>query len=229
MKSQTNESVKSADLQTVQTLTMDKLEQACQKFMLAQVVHDSAHDINHIKRVVKNAKQIAANEQADMWVVTAAAWLHDCVTFPKSHPDNKKASGFAAQAACDFLSEIGFPIDKLQGVFHAVEAHSFSANIKATTIEAKVVQDADRLDGLGAVGVARCYAVAGKLGSKLYNEHDPFCHDRKPDSKIAAVDHFYEKLFKTAETLQTTTAKQMAEQRVSYMKLFLEQLGTEIG
>lgn len=221
MKSQTNE--------TLKPLSLEGLERACEQFMLQQVVHDTAHDINHIKRVVKNAMQIAKSEQADIWVVTAAAWLHDCVTFPKNHPDNKKASGFAAQAACDFLSEIGFPEDKLQDVFHAVEAHSYSANIKTTTLEAKVVQDADRLDGLGAVGIARCYAVAGKLGSKLYNEQDPFCRDRLPDSKVAAVDHFYEKLFKTAETLQTTTAKHIAEQRVSYMKTFLDQLGTEIG
>ncbi|WP_232842779.1 HD domain-containing protein [Psychrosphaera ytuae] len=233
MKSQTSESVQSESKlnsdEPSSLLSLDFLEEACQKFMLEQVVHDTAHDINHIKRVVKNAKQIAVDEQADIWVVTAAAWLHDCVTFPKNHPDNKRASGFAAKAACEFLSSIGFPENKLAGVFHAVEAHSYSANITATSLEAKVVQDADRLDGLGAVGVARCYAVAGKLGSKLYNEHDPFCQARQPDSKTAAVDHFYEKLFKTATTLQTATAKRIAEQRVEFMEDFLTQLRTEIS
>ena len=83
MKSQTSESVQSESKlnsdEAPSLLSLDCLEEACQKFMLEQVVHDTAHDINHIKRVVKNAKQIAVDEQADMLVVTAAAWLHDCV------------------------------------------------------------------------------------------------------------------------------------------------------
>lgn len=207
----------------------ESLEQKYEAFMRAQPVHDSAHDINHIKRVVKNAKAIAEQENADLEIVTAAAWLHDCVTFPKNHPDNKKASGFAAQRAIEFLAEVGFAEHKLHGVFHAIEAHSYSANIQTKSIEAKVVQDADRLDGLGAVGIARCFTVSGKLGSALYGNVDPFCEERTPDSKVSAVDHFYEKLFKTAQTLHTQSAKKIAKQRVDFMKVFLTQLGTEIS
>lgn len=214
---------------SAETKSIDLLEQECEKFMRSQPVHDSAHDINHIKRVVKNAKRIAIAEDADLWIVTASAWLHDCVTFPKNHPDNKKASGFAAQLAVEFLSGIEFPKEKLDGVYHAVEAHSYSANINTRSLEAKVVQDADRLDGLGAVGIARCFTVSGKLGSALYHTEDPFCNERLPDSKLAAVDHFFEKLFKTAETLKTDTAKAMANERVSFMNTYLKQLGTEIS
>ncbi len=209
--------------------SLETLESACLAFMTDQPIHDSAHDINHIKRVVNNAKLIASGESADLWIVIAAAWLHDCITFPKNDPNNKKASQFAAHAAVEFLSTRGFPEEKLNGVFHAVEAHSYSANIATQTLEAEIVQDADRLDGLGAIGIARCFTVSGKLGSALYNNDDPFCNNRNPDSKLAAVDHFYEKLFKTAEQMKTATGKMVANERVNYMKQFLEQLGTEIG
>lgn len=197
--------------------------------MLQQPSHDSAHDINHIKRVVKNAKIICSEEGADIWIVTAAAWLHDCVTLPKNHPDNNKASQMAGALAVDFLSQHGFPKDKLDSVKHAIEAHSYSARINPTTIEAQVVQDADRLDGLGAIGIARCFMVAGKLDNKIYGEQDPFCENRMPDSKYAAVDHFYEKLFKTAESLKTHAAKAMAKQRIDFMQAYLTQMSDEIG
>jgi uncharacterized protein len=209
--------------------SLNKLEQLCQQFMEKQPIHDSAHDINHIKRVVNNAKQIAEQEQADMWIVIAAAWLHDCVTYPKNHPDNKLASQKAGDVAVSFLQEHGFPAEKLDAVKHAVAAHSYSANIKVESLEAQVVQDADRLDGLGAIGIARCFNVAGKLQSKIYAEDDPFCENRQPDSKLAAVDHFYEKLFKTAETLGTSAAKRMGKQRIEFMQLYLQQLRAEIG
>lgn len=212
-----------------QLIDLAQLEDKLQAFMLQQPVHDSAHDINHIKRVVKSAKTIAAAEGADLWVVVAAAWLHDCVTFPKNHPDNKKASGFAAKAASSFLSSIGFPVDKLPAVEHAVHAHSYSAAIETKSLEAEVVQDADRLDGLGAVGIARCFSVSGKLGSALYHTDDPFCDNRTPDSKLSAVDHFYEKLFNTASTLKTKTGKALGTERVDFMRDYLEQLGSELG
>ena len=92
-----------------------------------------------------------------------------------------------------------------------------------------MVQDADRLDGLGAIGVSRCMLVAGKLGNKLYADEDPFCEIRQPDSKLAAVDHFYDKLFKTAKTMKTQEGLKEAERRVEFMKNFLRQLGQEMG
>lgn len=209
--------------------SLESLEKLCQDFMSKQVVHDTAHDINHIKRVVSNAKCIAEAEGADVWVVIAAAWLHDCVTYPKNDPRNKTSSIQAAKVATDFLRASGFPEHKLENVFHAVEAHSYSANITTTSLEAEVVQDADRLDGLGAVGIARCFAVSGKLGSAIYHTEDPFCESRNADSKLSAIDHFYEKLFRTAKTLKTTAGKELALKRVEFMELYLKQLGAEIG
>ena len=210
-------------------MNLELFEQQFEQFVLQQEIHDGAHDINHIKRVVSSAKKIAQAEQAELCVVIPAAWLHDCVSFPKSHPDNKKASALAAEKAVSFLREISYPEQYFTAIAHAIEAHSYSANIATKSLEAEVVQDADRLDGLGAVGVSRCMLVAGKLGNKLYADEDPFCEVRQPDSKLAAVDHFYDKLFKTAKTMKTQEGLKEAERRVEFMKNFLRQLGQEMG
>lgn len=210
-------------------MNLELFEQQFEQFVLQQEIHDGAHDINHIKRVVSSAKKIAQAEQAELCVVIPAAWLHDCVSFPKSHPDNKKASALAAEKAVSFLREIGYPEQYFTAIAHAIEAHSYSANIATESLEAEVVQDADRLDGLGAIGVSRCMLVAGKLGNKLYADEDPFCEIRQPDSKLAAVDHFYDKLFKTAKTMKTQEGLKEAERRVEFMKNFLRQLGQEMG
>lgn len=210
-------------------MTLDKFEALFEDFVLQQQIHDAAHDINHIKRVVSSAKKIGEQEQANMFVVVPAAWLHDCVSFPKSHPDNKRASVLAAKKAVEFLQQIAYPAEYFDAIAHAIAAHSYSANIATETLEAQVVQDADRLDGLGAIGVSRCMLVAGKLGSKLYSESDPFCETRQPDSKVAAVDHFYEKLFKTAKTMKTQAGLKEADKRVEFMKSYLGQLAAEMG
>lgn len=210
-------------------MDLSNFEPLFAEFIQQQQIHDAAHDLNHIKRVVKSAKLIAQQEGANLEIVVPAAWLHDCVSFPKNHPDNKRASVCAAEKAIEFLGTIHYPSVHYDAIYHAICAHSYSAKIPTETLEAQVVQDADRLDGLGAIGVSRCMLVAGKLDSKIYNNTDPFCENRPADSKIAAVDHFYEKLFKTAETMQTQAGKDEANRRVVFMKSFLNQLNTEIG
>jgi uncharacterized protein len=210
-------------------MNLEKLEQDCAEFILQQQIHDAAHDINHIKRVVASAKKLCAIEQANINVVLPAAWLHDCVSFPKNHPDNKRASTLAGEKAVEFLTSIDYPTEYLDAIAHAIKTHSYSANFTPETLEAQIVQDADRLDGLGAIGVSRCMLVSGKLGSKIYHTEDPFCQSRTPDSKVAAVDHFYEKLFKTAKTMTTKAGLQEAQKRVEFMQRFLAQLAAELG
>lgn len=192
---------------------------------------DSAHDIAHIKRVVTNAIQIAGleNEQADISIIRAAAWLHDCVILPKNHPDRNKASTLAARKAKKFLSDTDFPAEKIQAVTHAIEAHSYSAEIIPKTIEAKIVQDADRMDALGAIGIARCIQVGNSFGAKLYNPDDPFCESRPTNDNDWIIDHFYEKLFKLPDLMHTESAKKIARDRVKYMEGFLETLRKEIS
>lgn len=209
---------------------LKNLEKRCEEFIKKELQKesDSAHDINHIRRVVKNAKQILESEPADSEIVIAAAWLHDCVILPKDHPDRKKASTLAAEKAGEFLTLIKFPSEKLEGVKHAVVAHSFSAGIPPKTNEAKIVHDADRLDAIGAIGIARCLMIGGKLDRSLYEPNDPFSENRKPDDAVWTIDHFYEKLFKLPEKMQTKSAKKEADRRVQFMERYLQQLKREI-
>ena len=135
----------------------------------------------------------------------------------------------AAEKAMDILRELDYPGEYLQDIAHAIEAHSFSAKITPRTLEAKVVQDADRIDALGAVGIARCLLTAGVMDSSLYSPLDPFCREREPDDRRFAVDHFYTKLFRLKDSFQTRAARVEAEARTAYMQHYLEQLQHEIS
>jgi uncharacterized protein len=189
---------------------------------------DPAHDLSHFHRVVKTAKQICQTENGLREVVVPAAWLHDCVIIPKNDPRRSKASQLSAEYALKILQEIEYPAEHFAAISHAIEAHSFSANIPARTLEAKIVQDADRLDGLGAIGIARCFATAGLLKRPFYSEDDPFCELRAPNDRHFTIDHFYAKLFKTAVTLHTASGKAEGTRRVESMRTFLSHLREEI-
>ncbi len=189
---------------------------------------DPAHDLLHFKRVVKLAKSICEKEQAQAEIVIPAAWLHDFVIVPKNDPRRKQASQLSAEAAVQFLKEISYPEKYLHDIAHAIAAHSFSANIEPKTLEAKIVQDADRLDGLGAIGIARCFATAGLLKRPFYNEDDPFCEQRTTDDQQFTVDHFYAKLFKVANSLKTEAGRAEGLRRVDVMKIYLQELSCEI-
>lgn len=190
---------------------------------------DAAHGLPHLQRVVNAAKQIGKAEGAAMAVVLPAAWLHDCVALPKDHPDRRHASRAAANRAVAFLREAGYPSEHLDAIHHAIEAHSFSAGIAPRTLEAQVVQDADRLDALGGIGLARTLAVGTALGRPLYDPVDPFCEHRSPDDRTYTLDHFYTKLLTLAGSMQTVTGRAEAERRTAFLRSFLEQLRSELG
>lgn len=189
---------------------------------------DPAHDLSHFRRVVTTAKSLCELEGGDPAVVVPAAWLHDLINVPKNDPRRSQASRLSAEAATAFLREIGYPERHLAAIAHAIAGHSFSAGLPVDTLEAKIVQDADRLDGLGAIGIARCFTVAGLLKRPLYAPEDPFCEDREPDDALYTLDHFYRKLFKTAETLKTESGRAEGARRVAAMRRYLDDLAREI-
>ena len=199
------------------------------RFVADQPDADPGHGPTHLERVVATAVRLAEEEGARLDVVLPAAWLHDCVHVAKDSPDRAKASRLAADHALGFLEGAGYPAHSLPDVRHAIEAHSFSAGIVPRTIEAKVVQDADRLDALGAIGLARCLAVGTALGRPLYEPADPFCRARDPDDGGASVDHFYAKLLKLAGSMQTAAGRHEAGRRTKFLEAFLAQLESEIG
>lgn len=205
-----------------------KYEAQLYAFLDAQKHADVAHDLAHINRVVKVAKQLACEEQADLAVVIPAAYLHDCVSLPKDHVQRHLASTLAGDKAVAFLSSIAYPEKYYDAIHHAIRAHSFSAKIAPESLEAKIVQDADRLDALGAIGIARCMQVSGALNRALYASDDPFCDGRKPDDALYSIDHFYNKLFCIAESLNTPSAQLEGRRREKVMRIFLDQLALEI-
>jgi uncharacterized protein len=147
-------------------------------------------------------------------VVLAACYLHDLVNVPKNHPERHLASRQAAQLASRQLAEMGFPADKLAATAHAIETHSFSAGIKPETIEAKIVQDADRLDALGAVGLARMFYTAGRMGCALAHADDPMALQRELDDKAYSLDHIDVKLATLPAKMQTAAGRRLGQSRL---------------
>ena len=193
---------------------------------------DSAHDLAHLDRVWANAQAISrefAPTETDAQVLLAASYLHDLVNLPKDSPDRARASGLAATAAVPILRDLGMDADRIAATCHAIEAHSFSAGIPPRTPEARILRDADRLDALGAVGIARCFAVAGALDRPLYDPGDPFAAGRDPDDGLHTIDHFHVKLLRLARDMQTEAGRALAERRTARMIRFLEDLAEEIG
>lgn len=190
---------------------------------------DGAHDLSHLQRVWHNARTLQAEEGGDLEVLLAAVLLHDCVAVEKNSPLRSQASRLAAKKAASVLLEMHWPEEKITAVSHAIEAHSFSANITPLTLEAKIVQDADRLDSLGMLGVARTFYVAGRMGSALYDPNDPEAKEREYDDTRFCLDHFQTKLLHLADGFQTTAGQRLAQLRHQRLKGFMEQFKEEIG
>lgn len=189
---------------------------------------DPAHDFLHVQRVVQMAYRLCQLENANWNVVMPAAFLHDYINVPKNDPRRKIASRLSAEAAKEYLKSINYPLEYLADIEHAIEAHSYSANKQPETLEAKILQDADRLDSLGAIGIARLFATSTLMTRPFYNEQDPWAKSRVLDDKSFAIDHFYRKILKLVELLHTTAAQEEGAKRLTFVKTYLEQLKQEI-
>lgn len=191
---------------------------------------DSAHDISHFRRVWMTARKIMIHHQADPLVVLTACYFHDIVSLPKNHPERSQSSRLAARKTRDILHRDfpDFPPDRFAAVEHAIEAHSFSAGIAPQSIEAKIVQDADRLEALGAVGLARVFAVSGALGVALFDAEDPFADARSLDDRAFALDHFQTKLLRLPDTMQTDVGRELAQHNADFLVHFMAKLSAEL-
>ena len=190
--------------------------------------NDSAHDFDHVMRVYKNAQKICKKEKANETLVLCAALLHDIVSYPKSDKRSKMSSTESAKKSKIILKQYDFPNDEILIVSDAIRDHSFSQNKIPENIVGKILQDADRLDAIGAIGIARVFATGGSLKRPFYNIDDPFCKTRKPDDKTWTVDHFYQKLLKLESLMNTKSGKNEAKTRTRILKEYLKQLKQEI-
>ncbi|WP_394063884.1 HD domain-containing protein [Alcaligenes sp. WGS1538] len=189
---------------------------------------DGSHDLSHLQRVWKNVCAIQAQEGGDLRLLLAAALLHDCVAVEKSSPLRAQASTLAAEKAGRILADLGWSAPDQEAVMHAVRTHSFSAGLPPLSLEARILQDADRLDAIGALGIARCFYTAGRMGSSLYHPQDPEAQDRPLDDARYALDHFPAKLLKLAEGFQTETGQRLARERQARMQRYLRELLDEL-
>jgi len=188
-----------------------------------QFLKHSHHDKSHVERVYNLAVRLAREEDADLDVVKAAALLHDIA---RAMEDEGKISDHAkigAEMAGKVLEEVDFPEEKIDKVVHCVKVHRFKKGIEAESLEAKILQDADRLDIIGAVGIARVFTRGGWSNKPI---HDPSIPPKeKYNGKSASsVNHIYEKLLKVKDTINTKTAKKIAQERHRYVEQFLERL-----
>ena len=190
--------------------------------------NDPAHDFEHVMRVYKNAQKISKKEKANQKLVLSAALLHDIVSYPKSSKRSKLSCIDSAKKSKIILKKYDFSDDEITIVSDAIAEHSFSQNKVPQTLEGKILQDADRLDALGAIGIARVFATSGSLNRSFYNIDDPFCNKRNPDDDLWAVDHFFNKLVKLESTMNTKYGKIEAKKRTKVLKEFLKQIKNEI-
>lgn len=191
---------------------------------------DGSHDRSHLMRVWQLVRRIAEDEPAaDLEVLVVATLFHDCVAVEKNSPQRAMASRLSADVARGLLANIGWQSERIEAVAHAIEAHSFSAGITPRTTEAAILRDADRLDALGALGIARVFYIAGRLGTQLYDPDDPLAENRPHDDRRFALDHFETKLFQLPAGLITRTGKEIGRQRTELMRAFVADFGSELA
>jgi uncharacterized protein len=201
------------------------------KTHIAQEVQprDAAHDLAHILRVARLAAEIAEQEHADVDVCVAGALLHDLVYVPKNHPDSSRSADLAATLVLQWCQEMPELQAKAKAIAETVASHSWSGGKAPASLEAEVVQDADRLEAIGAIGIARVFATGASFGSALWHSEDPWGERRELDDKRYTLDHFFRKLLKLAEGMKTQTGKDLAKSRQRVLENYLLDLRRELG
>src|SRR5437764_2694233 len=172
-------------------MTPEERSQRVEAIARRAAAADPAHDFSHSQRVLANALRIAQTEGGDRDVLTAAAYLHDIANVAKNHPESHLSSERSAERAEEIARELGFSAEAIVQLKDAVLCHSYSRGLTPQTLEGRIFQDADRLDAIGAIGIARTFTVGGALGRPMYDPEDPFLEsDRSADDKNNTLDHF---------------------------------------
>lgn len=203
------------------------------RHLAATMEQDGGHDYGHLLRVLCNAHQITEKErirgeEIDWEVIVAAVILHDAINLPKNAPNRHEASKLSADFASSVLKPF-FVAPRMALIVEAIETHSFSSGLKPQSIEAKVVTDADRLESLGAFGIARTFYVSGRMGGAIVSMSDPFAAERALEDRRYAVDHFFAKLLHLSGQMVTESGRALADQRHLFLESFLGQLKNELG
>ena len=191
---------------------------------------DAVHDFDHVLRVLRLAQRIGQAEGADLEIVQTSALLHD-ITREQAEARGVDHAAFAAERARDIL--IGQPPDRIEAVAYAITAHRFRTGPEPSTLEAQVLFDADKLDAIGAIGIARAFAYGGAHGQQLWAPVETVDVARwaiegdHPDEHTP-VHEFIVKLSRLKDRLFTPTGRAIAEDRHAYMVAFFKRLDAEV-
>lgn len=188
-----------------------------QEYIKETLLNDgTGHDYYHIERVVINARKILQTEHADSFIVELAAWLHDL-------GDQKLNNGIdkSEELISAFLKSLAVEQSIIDRIIEIVSQVSFSKGNRPSSIEAEIVQDADRLDAIGAIGIARCFAYGGSKNRILYSPDEE-------EKENSSIQHFYDKLFKLKDMMNTESAKLIAAKRHAFMEEYIAQFYKEV-
>ena len=193
-------------------------------------IDDLAHGWEHVGRVYALALSLAEREQGDRFIVGMAALLHDLGrTAPPT--ESKHHADLSVSLATTLMQAHNVPQEQQDAILHAIIAHSFSRGVEPQTLEARIVRDADRLDGLGAIGILR-WAITGAVRrtaeTHSYHPQDPFGQQHTLDDHRYMLDHFYSKLLRLEETMLTETGHALARQRTEFMRTYLQEFKREL-
>jgi uncharacterized protein len=189
---------------------------------------DAAHDSEHLLRVALVTIKLGG-DRVDTREAVCAALLHDLVNLPKNHPARAQASQLSSVRARQLLEPAGLSQAGLERVVHAIEDHSYSSGRRPRSFLGEALQDADRLEALGALGIARTFSTGVRLGARYFDPEDPWAEARALDDVRFSVDHFFKKLLALPATLCTVEGRREAERRAQILRQFLIELGEEIG
>ncbi len=195
---------------------------------MADATDDTSHDLNHALRVAVATLDIADERVAPRDAV-AAALLHDVVHVPKSSPLRAQASELSANKAREILVAHDFSESSTERIVAAIRDHSFSRGATPTDALGCALQDADRLEALGAIGILRCAATGAAMGASLFDDADPWAADRSLDDRRYSIDHFFKKLLTLPATMTTERGRQLAEERCVILHQLLDALAVELG
>ena len=211
-----------------QTPALRRLRQWAEHEFQAASRKDPGHDLSHSMRVALWAVQLGEGAFRPAAAV-AAALLHDLVNPPKNSPERAKASELSAERARGILPEFGFPPEEVTDICDAIRTHSFSRGEEPKSALGRALQDADRLEALGAIGLFRVISTGVLLNAELVHEQDPWARTRPLDDSKYSVDHFFTKLLKLPETMKTQAGKAEACKRAELLKQYLVHLAEELG
>jgi len=173
---------------------------------------DGTHDFSHVERVFNLCMHIGREEGADLEILALASLLHDIARPLESEGKVEDHAKAGAEIARKYLLSVGYHRDKIEEVVHAIEAHRFSRGPEPKTLEAKILSDADKLDAIGAIGIARVFMYSGEHGRSIED----------------SIRHFEEKILKLKDLMYTETAKRMAEGRHDFTLEFLGRIRREV-